>query len=147
MEMNEVINQAVNELVPMAALVLVDYVSVTAAVGVDLVSGLSKAGREGRRRTSRGLRRTVSKLTGYMMMLAAMGLLDFVLTTSAVYLHVAHGVSIPVLPLFTTLGALGLCIIEGKSVVENSRNRDEIARLAGDKRLGRIIERILNKLI
>lgn len=145
--MEETMMEAAAEMLPMAVIVVIDFTAVIAAVVIDLVSGLMKAGREGAKKTSKGLRRTVTKLTGYMMMMFSTSVLDGVLTTAVVYLRVAHGVDMPVLPAFTTLGALALCLIEGKSVVENtSRDEDErrrrlatLRRLLGDERLRRLL--------
>lgn len=59
-----------------AALVAIDYVCVLLAVLADLRSGILKARRQGVKRTSRGLRRSVEKAGRYYVMLFAMTLID-----------------------------------------------------------------------
>lgn len=107
-------------------LVLTDYVAVMLAVVVDLRSGTMRARREGRPRTSRGYRRTVDKASRYFVTLLALTIIDVLLVLSVFLLQATAGISLPAFPLFTTLGAIGLTLIEVKSVMENSRHRKDL---------------------
>lgn len=106
-------------------LVVMDYVSVTAAAMIDLRSALLKAKRSGRPRTSKGYRRTVDKLGRYYVTLMALTVVDGMLVISAMLLRSTSGWTIPVFPLFTTLGAIAMTLIEAKSVVENSQRKSD----------------------
>ena len=91
----------------------------------DLRSGLLKAQRSNTPKTSRGLRRTVEKAARYYVTLFAMSIIDALIVASAFYLRAVGGWGLPPFPLFTTLGAAGLCGIELKSVYENSREKGD----------------------
>lgn len=106
-------------------LVAIDYVCVLAALMADLRSGLLKAQRANTPKTSRGLRRTVEKAARYYVTLFAMSIIDALIVASAFYLRAVGGWGLPPFPLFTTLGAAGLCGIELKSVYENSREKGD----------------------
>ncbi|MDE5692836.1 MAG: hypothetical protein K2I09_02815 [Duncaniella sp.] len=58
------------------ALLVAEYLGIFLAVSADLVSGLRKARRDGRRCTSRGLRRTVAKLSSYYLALFCLTVVD-----------------------------------------------------------------------
>lgn len=100
----------------------------------DLRSGLLKARRQGVRRTSGGLRRSVEKAGRYYIMLFAMTLIDAMVCGALLFLEAADGPSLPPLPLFTTLGAVGLALIELKSIYENSHEKDDYDRIIGQLR-------------
>lgn len=111
-------------------LVVMDYVSVTAASLIDLRSALLKAKRSGQPRTSKGYRRTVEKLSRYYVTLMALSVVDGMLVISAMLLRSTAGWSVPVFPLFTTLGAIAMTLIEAKSVVENSQRKSDYTEAA-----------------
>jgi len=111
-------------------LTLTDYFSVIIAVLIDLRSGTVKARREGKPRTSHGYRRTVEKASRYMTTLLALTMVDVLLTASALLLQATAGWNIPAFPLFTTAGAIGLTLIEVKSVMENSRHKTDVVNAA-----------------
>lgn len=112
------------------ALLIADYVSVSLAIAIDLVSGVAKSRREGRRRTSRGYRQSVDKALRYFFTLLALSVIDALIVTAALLLRSTVGWSVPAIPLFTTIGAIALCIIEAKSVMENARHRTELTDTA-----------------
>lgn len=129
-------------------IVAIDYIVLVLAVLVDLRSGTMRALRRGERRTSRGYRRTVEKVSRYMVTLLACTLVDVILVLSAVFLRYDMGVHIPVFPLLTTLGALAMSLIEVKSVMENSQSKDdytelvrELNRLLSDKDVRAVIDK------
>lgn len=144
------LGKCVGEIAPMAVLVAVVYICVFMAVMADLFVAMRRTRIEGVRRTSRGFRRTVDKLTRYYAMLLAMTVTDAIVTGAVVYLRVVHGAGLPSLPLFTTICGAGLALIEAKSIYEKSVDKadmKEIAdlarRLARDPALVRILERLL----
>lgn len=108
----------------------VEYASVLVAILVDLRSGTLKARRNGQRRTSSGYRRTVEKASRYYITLFALSVLDAMWIIVALALRGITGWSVPAFPFFTTLGAIGLVLIEIHSVVENSQRRDDITDMA-----------------
>jgi phage-related holin len=106
------------------------YVTVLFAIIADLVSGVRKARKRGDARTSYGYKKTVDKITRYYNMLFVVSLIDVILTVSQVhsFLH------IPVLPYFTAIGALALCLIELKSIYEKAEDKvklDTLGSMAG----------------
>lgn len=128
-------------------LLLVDYVAVLVAVVIDLRSGTLKARRNGVPRTSGGYRRTVDKLSRYFITLMALTVIDAMLVVSAMLLRSTMGWSVPVFPLFTTLGAVCLTLIEAKSVMENLQSKtdytsaaDAVAGLLADKSFRALID-------
>lgn len=133
-------------------LLAVDYVAVLACILIDCRSGAMRARREGIPRTSSGYRRTVEKASRYFITLIALTVIDLLALAAVMLLRVTAGSGIPALPVFTTLGALLLCLIEVKSVMENSHRRtdftravDTASRLLEDKSLRRLI-RVLREL-
>lgn len=116
----------------------VDYVGVTAAVVADLRSGLARARRQGVPLTSRGYRRTLTKLATYLRVLAGLSAVDGMLMASALCLRLTGGPEWPLLPVLTSLGSAGIALVEVKSMVENSGRKsafeaavDMLRRLAG----------------
>lgn len=133
-------------------LLAVDYVAVLACILIDCRSGAMRARREGIPRTSSGYRRTVEKASRYFITLIALSVIDLLAVAAVMLLRVTAGSDIPALPLFSTLGAFLLCLIEVKSVMENSHRRSDItravdsaSRLLEDKSLRRLI-RLLREI-
>lgn len=112
------------------AMLLIDYAAVIAAILVDLRSGTLRARREGRQRTSRGYRCSVDKASRYLITLIALTVVDAMIVSAALMLRSTMQWAIPVFPLFTTLGALALAMIEGKSVMENTQRRTDFTKAA-----------------
>lgn len=115
---------ALNEksMVATAALLLsADYLAVVAASVADLWSALQRSRRLGMPRTSRGYRRTIDKVFRYMMALFSLSIIDGLLIGAIIALRLNGGWSLPPFPLLTTVGALCMCMIEAKSVMENSQ--------------------------
>ncbi|MDE5722667.1 MAG: phage holin family protein [Paramuribaculum sp.] len=129
--MNEVLTTRMGWI---AALVAVDYVCVLLAVLADLRSGVLKARRQGVRRTSRGFRRSVEKAGRYYVMLFAMTLIDAMVCGALLFVAAADGPSLPPLPVFSTMGAIGLAMIELKSIYENAQDKSEYDRAIGQLR-------------
>ena len=128
-------------------MLFIDYVSVIIAVLVDLRSAVMKARRENRPRTSGGYRRTVEKVSRYLITLIALTIIDGMIAGSALVLRSTMEWSVPGFPFFSTIGAIGLALIEGKSVMENSQRRSDFtstdscaASLLSDKEIVRHVE-------
>lgn len=111
-------------------LMFFDFTAVIIAAVCDLVSALRRVRRNGMRRTSRGYRRTVDKLVRYFITLMSLAVVDALLIASALFLRSTMQWDIPVFPLFTTLGALCLTLIEAKSVMENTQRRSDMTDAA-----------------
>ena len=107
-------------------IVSIQYSGVLLAVLADLVSGIRRARREQRQCTSRGLRRTVAKLSSYYLALFCLSVVDAMVVTSILALDSMGRSTIPAFPYLTTLGALSLALIEVKSIVENSPHRTDL---------------------
>lgn len=112
------------------AILIIDYACVTAAAIIDLRSGVSKCRRLGLRPSSGGYRRTVDKLGRYYITLMALTVIDIMIVISALMLQATAGWTIPAFPLFTTLGAIALTLIEAKSVMENTQRKADYTSTA-----------------
>lgn len=113
-----------------AVILLFDFFAVIVATVVDLVSALRKARRMGVKRTSNGYRRTVDKLLRYFLTLIALSAVDLLLVISMLSLRSTMGWHLPVFPLFTTVGAVAMTLIEVKSVMENAHKKSDLTSMA-----------------
>ncbi|MCM1349540.1 MAG: phage holin family protein [Firmicutes bacterium] len=111
-----------NSMLWLALMLTVDYFAVIAAVLIDLRSGTLKARRQDRPITSSGYRRSVEKASRYLTTLLALTVVDAMIVGAAMLLRSTMQWSVPVFPLFTTIGAVALALIEGKSVMENTQS-------------------------
>lgn len=114
----------------LASLIAIDYIGVLIAILADLRSGLRKARRTGDRLTSRGFRSTVDKAGRYYLTLFAMTAIDLMIVASVIFLRIFSGLNLPPFPVFTTVGAIGLGVIELKSIMENTRSGDNLRQAA-----------------
>ncbi|MDE7411806.1 MAG: hypothetical protein K2M94_07185 [Paramuribaculum sp.] len=121
-----------------ALLMVADYVAVLIAVAIDLRSALRKLRRDATRTTSRGYRRTVTKLSNYYILLLVLSVVDTLLIMSVTLLQATMQWHLPAFPLLTTVGAFAMTLIEAKSVMENSQRPADYADAA--KTLRKIIE-------
>jgi hypothetical protein len=83
------------------------YACVFVSVLIDLFFGVKRAIRQKIVRTSFGYRRTITKLTSYFGLMLMLSIAD--IAASVIFK----------MPYFTVLGAIGIIIVEGKSVFEN----------------------------
>lgn len=126
------------------AVLAVDFCCVIAAVAADLVAGVTKARREGRRLTSSGFRRTVDKLSRYCLSLFGLMVVDAVVIAAIVCLNLQnHDSTLPVIPFFTSLGALGLTLIEVKSIFESSSSKGDLEEAVSI--IGKLLETLRRK--
>lgn len=101
------------------------YVLVFFVIMLDLISGLGKAKRRGKLRSSYALRKTVDKLVRYFSMLLVITAIDTVQMLAVSQWDIATGHHIPVLPFLTFLAAMFVGFIELKSIYENSDEKEQ----------------------
>jgi hypothetical protein len=89
------------------------YACVFASVVIDLFFGVRRAKRLKIARTSFGYRRTITKLTGYFGLMIMLSLAD--IAASVVFK----------MPYFTVTGAIGIVMVEAKSVFENLKQEEK----------------------
>lgn len=133
--MNENLIGQLPNVVLAIALTAGEYLLVLFAILADLASGLRKARKRGEARRSKALRRTVEKAATYYNALAALTITDAMQIAAVIYLRAACGYeNIPLFPVLTLLGAIGIAIIEVKSIYEKAdekeqRNFDDAAEI------------------
>ncbi|HAY3553735.1 TPA: hypothetical protein JSQ58_000352 [Elizabethkingia meningoseptica] len=98
-------------------------VEVFLIVMADLWSGLRKAKKNRVVRSSYGLRRTVDKLGRYYNIMFPLLVLDAMQITAIWYLEEFYGYKIPLFPFISLIGAIGLSIIEIKSIYEKAEDK------------------------
>lgn len=112
----------------LVALLLVEYGGVFIAIVADFLSGTLKARRDGVPRTSSGYRRSIDKTSRYYVTLLALTVMDSMIVLSALYLKAEIGLGAPAFPLFTTIGAVCMVLIEVKSIMEKSQEKADYVR-------------------
>ena len=117
------------------------YAAVLLLIGADLWSGIRKARRRHEVRTSLGYRRTVSKIARYYNMLMALTVVDAMQMGGVWYLDSFYGLHIPLLPLITLLGAIGIGCIEIKSIYEKAETKERAQYDEAIRLMARIAER------
>ncbi len=98
-------------------------IEVLLIVIADLWSGLQKAKKNGVVRSSYGFKRTVEKLGRYYNVMFALLILDAMQITAIWYLETYYQYSIPLFPFISLLGAIGLSIVEIKSIYEKAEDK------------------------
>jgi len=89
------------------------YSCVFISVLIDLYFGVARAKRLKIARTSFGYRRTITKLTNYFGLMLMLSIAD--IAASVLF----------TLPYFTVIGAIGIVIVEAKSVFENLKQEEK----------------------
>lgn len=111
------------------------YFLVFIAIVADLWSGVRKAKINGVARSSYGYRRTVDKISRYYNVLLALTVVDAMQMSSIWYLDTYyHYDKLPMFPFITLVGAIGLCVIEIKSIYEKAEDKvriENVTALAG----------------
>ncbi len=95
------------------AVLAVLYSCVFVSVLIDLFFGVRRAKHLKKVRTSFGYRRTITKLTSYFGLMIMLSIADIV--ASVVF----------DMPYFTVIGAIGIVLVEAKSVFENLRQENK----------------------
>ena len=116
-----IMNKDWNHLNGILAVLAILYTCVFLSVLIDLFFGVKRARQLKIVRTSFGYRRTITKLTSYFGLLIMLSIADIV--ASVVF----------EMPYFTVIGAIGIVLVEAKSVFENlrqeSKNLDEVQKV------------------
>jgi len=110
---NQVIKQDWKQLEMLSIVLVIFYACVLAAMLIDLFFGVKRAKSAKVARTSYGFRRTVNKATTYFGLLIMLTIADIL--ASIIFS----------MPYFTAVGAIGLVLVETKSVFENIREKDK----------------------
>lgn len=101
------------------------YILVFFVVMLDLISGMMKAKRRGKLRSSYAMRKTVDKLVRYFSMLLVITAIDAVQMLAVSQWDLATGHQIPCLPFLTFLAAMFVGFVELKSIYENSDEKEQ----------------------
>lgn len=118
------------ELIMLAALMIgIYYILVFVAVLLDLISGLKKAKQRGEATLSEALRRTSDKLGRYYLPLMGLTVADIAQIVGIWLLDTYWSYSIPIFPLCTMVGSIGICAIEIKSILEKADDKAKYIRV------------------
>ena len=101
------------------------YILVFIVIMLDLMSGIMKARRRGKLRSSYALRKTVDKIVRYFSMLLVITAIDAVQMLAISQWDLSTGHHIPILPFLTFLAAIFVGFIELKSIYENSEEKEQ----------------------
>ncbi|MDE6079365.1 MAG: hypothetical protein K2G35_04815 [Duncaniella sp.] len=107
-------------------LLAVEYTAVLLSVLADLVAGIRKSLGEGGKCSSWGLRRTVDKLARYYVTLFAMTAIDGMIVAASLLL--GDDAPMKPFPVLTTFGAVALALIELKSILETTDEKQNLLR-------------------
>lgn len=110
------------------------YILVLVMILTDLWSGVSKAKRNNVIRSSYGFRRTIEKIARYYNVLLALTVVDAMQVGAIWYLETFYSKSIPMFPFITLIGAVGISLIEIKSIYEKAEDKvriDDVGNLVG----------------
>lgn len=94
-------------------------------IAFDLWSGIRKAKKRGEKITSYGWRRTVDKIAKYYNALLALVVVDAMQMGGIWYLLNYYDCRIPLFPMITLIGALGVALIEIKSIYEKAEDKEK----------------------
>jgi len=108
-----IINENWSHFYALLAVLAVLYACVFASVLIDLFFGVKRAIRLKIARTSFGYRRTITKLTSYFGLMLMLSIAD--IAASVIFK----------MPYFTVIGAIGIIIVEAKSVYENLKQEEK----------------------
>ena len=115
------------------------YTLVIFVILADLWSGIRKAKRIKIKITSKKLRKTIDKIARYYNVLIVLTIIDILQMSAVWYLDIYYKYLIPMIPIVTILGAIGISCIEIKSIFEKAENKQEI------KELGDLAEKIISE--
>lgn len=113
-------------------------------IALDYWAGVRKALQRGERITSSGMQRTYKKLAGYYNALFALVLVDTLQALSLHYFNTFHGGNFPVFPFITLVGALGVSVIEIRSIYEAADAKERKATQDVAKLLSQVIRKGLS---
>jgi len=116
------------------------YMLVLFLILADLWSGVRKARKRGEIRSSFGYRKTVAKLAKYYNVLLALTVVDCMQMGSIWYLDNYYDYNIPVFPLVTLVGAIGIGLIEIKSIYEKAEDKMKLEYQQIGSLVGKIVQ-------
>ncbi len=112
--------KGLDELFVVAWMLFGIYIEVFIMILADLWSGLRKAKQRGEMRSSYGYKKTIDKIARYYNALIALTVIDIMQIGGVWYLDGFYGWSVPIFPVVTLLGALGISLVEMKSIYEKA---------------------------
>ena len=115
--------KGLGELFVVAWMLFGEYLLVLLAAMADLWSGIRKAKQRGEVRSSYGFKRTIDKLARYYNMLIALTVVDCMQMGGVWYLDNYYDYHLPIFPLITLLGAIGIGAIEVRSIYEKADDK------------------------
>lgn len=112
--------KGLNELFVVGWMLFGIYIEVFIMILADLWSGIRKARVRGEVRSSFGYKKTIDKIARYYNALIALTVIDAMQMGGVWYLDGYYGWSWPIFPVVTLLGALGISLVELKSIYEKA---------------------------
>lgn len=127
--------KGINELMFIGWMLFGIYIEVFLMILADLWSGCRKAKQRGELRTSTGYKRTIDKIAKYYNALIALTIIDAMQIVGIWYLMAYYEWNIPIFPYVTLFGALGISLVEIKSIYEKAddktkKHTTDVAQLA-----------------
>lgn len=99
------------------------YLMVLLLIGADLCSGVRKAEKRGEAKSSYAYRKTIDKIARYYNALIALTVVDVLQMGGIWYLDNYYDYHWPVFPLITLCGAIGIGLVEIKSIFEKAEDK------------------------
>ena len=129
--------KGLNELFVVGWMLFGIYIEVFIMILADLWSGVRKAKLRGEVRSSYMYKKTIDKIARYYNALIALTVIDAMQMGGVWYLDGYYGWSIPIFPIVTLLGALGVSLVELKSIYEKADEKvkgdyKDVAMLAAE---------------
>lgn len=129
--------KGLNELFIIGWMLFGIYIEVFIMILADLWSGIRKARSRGEVRSSYGYKKTIDKIARYYNAMIALSVIDAMQIGGIWYLDNYYGWTIPIFPVVTLLGALGISAVELKSIYEKADDKvrsdyKEVALLAAE---------------
>lgn len=129
--------KGLNELFVVGWMLFGIYIEVFFMILADLWSGIRKACIRGEIRSSFGYKKTIDKIARYYNALIALTVIDAMQMGGVWYLDGYYHWSIPIFPAVTLLGALGISLVELKSIYEKADEKvkgdyKDVAALAAE---------------
>lgn len=112
--------KGLNELFIVGWMLFGIYIELFIMILADLWSGIRKAKMRGEIRSSYGYRKTINKVARYYNALIALTVIDAMQLGGVWYLDNYYECKIPIFPIVTLLGAIGMSLVEIRSIYEKS---------------------------
>lgn len=124
--------QHLDKLIVVLWILFGEYILVFFAIMADLWAGVRKAKQRHEVRTSYGFSRTVTKAARYYNTMIALTVIDAMQIIGVWYLSTFYNWTIPIFPIVTLFGAVGIGLIEIRSIYEKAEDKvkNDYAQLA-----------------